>query len=97
MAKESLGWQAMDCFDGSERVGPTIPRWVAEAVLRERLPHVQQLKCAFVLYPAEVRPFECKLENQQHEAPPYNPTLHQACLMQSGRAGHRPLGSGRYS
>jgi hypothetical protein len=46
--------QAADAFDGSERVGRLLPRWVAEAALRGRLPHLPQLKCAFVLYPAEV-------------------------------------------
>ena len=47
--------QAADAFDGTECVGQMIPRWVAEAVLRARLPHVPQLKCAFILYPAEAR------------------------------------------
>ena len=51
-----LGAQAADAFDGTECVGQMIPRWVAEAVLRARLPHVPQLKCAFILYPAEARP-----------------------------------------
>lgn len=51
-----LALQAADAFDGSERVGRVLPRWAAEAVLRGRLPHLPQLKCAFVLYPAEARP-----------------------------------------
>ena len=50
-----LEMQAADAFDSTECVGQMIPRWVAEAVLRARLPHVPQLKCAFILYPAEAR------------------------------------------
>ena len=54
-----LDTQAADTFDGTECVGQMIPRWVAEAVLRARLPHVPQLKCAFILYPAEARSSMC--------------------------------------
>lgn len=47
--------QAASEFDGSERMGEIVPKWVAEAVLYHRYTTPPELKCAFLLLPAEVR------------------------------------------
>ena len=48
--------QATTELDGSEKIGEMIPKWVADAVLYHRIPAPPELKCAFVLLPAEVGP-----------------------------------------
>jgi WD repeat-containing protein 48 len=40
-------------FDGTEVEGDDIPSWVVECVLHSRLPAQRDMKCAFVLQPAE--------------------------------------------
>lgn len=40
-------------FDGTEAEGDDVPGWVAECVLFSRLPTQREMKCAFVLQPAE--------------------------------------------
>jgi len=79
--------QAADAFDGSERVGRLLPRWVAEAALRGRLPHLPQLKCAFVLYPAEVRRrVACSTSTCTQ------PALHAPCAARQGVPEFLPAG-----
>ena len=41
-----------DAFDGTEPEGDVIPQWVADCVLRKRIPSGKDLKMAFILLPA---------------------------------------------
>lgn len=45
--------RAINGFDGTEVEGDDIPAWVVECVLHSRLPTQRDMKCAFVLQPAE--------------------------------------------
>lgn len=48
--------RAVNGFDGTEVEGDDIPAWVVECVLQSRLPAQRDMKCAFVLQPAEGSP-----------------------------------------
>jgi WD repeat-containing protein 48 len=41
-----------DAFDGTEAEGDVIPQWVADCVLRKKIPTGKDLKMAFILIPA---------------------------------------------
>lgn len=44
--------RSIDAFDGSEPEGEMIPQWVADCVLRKKIPTGKDLKMAFILVPA---------------------------------------------
>ena len=44
--------RAIDAFDGTEPEGEMIPQWVADCVLRKKVPAGKDLKMAFILVPA---------------------------------------------